>query len=246
MDKLIKFKTKLTIEKQIITMTKKTTYRKIGFAFIAVLLCANNLFSQDRYQLEFPYRISAGLNFINDSFTTNYNPFGSVAWVKYPSKITAERIVLYNLSLEGSLSYNKYDAGTIVDGIGIEYDRKYYAADANFKYNLSDFAYNVIKLNEHIEPYVMAGLGVTLYKDDYGFRDRKLNIDFGGGVNFWFYTGSDYNFDRRNAYKRLGIYVQALAKKTIYDPGIVNNVSLTGNHIQFSTGLIYRFRLNGL
>jgi hypothetical protein len=227
-------------------MIKKITYRKIGLVFIALFFCTNSLLSQDRYQQDFPYRVSVGFNFINDSFTTNYNPFSSLAWAKHPSKITAERIVLYNLSVEGSLSYNKYDAGTIVDGIAIENDRRYYAVDGHLKYNLSDLSYNLIKLNEHIEPYIMGGLGAALYKDDYDFSDKKLTINIGGGVNFWFYTGSDYNFDRRNAYKRLGINLQVLGKAKIYDPGVVNNVSLTGNHIQYSVGMIYRFGIQGL
>lgn len=224
----------------------KKTYKKIALACVALILCSNNIFSQDRYQMEFPYRVSVGFNFINDSFTSDYNPFGAVAWVKHPSRITAERVVLYNLSIEGALSYNKYPAGTLVDGISIQNDRNYYAADAHLKYNLSDIAYNVIKLNEHIEPYAIGGLGAALYEDNYGFSDKKLTLNFGGGINFWLYTANDWNFDRRNAYKRLGFNFQVLGKAKIYDPGVVNNVSLTGNHIQYSVGIIYRFRLRGL
>lgn len=200
----------------------------ILFGFVVFGTQAQMFHKQD--ESVFPFRVSLGYNFINESISMPSTIMKAEGWnaVAYPSQIGVERIVSGDLSLEGVFSYNEYLPGKIIDGKPADSKIIFRAYDLNFKYSLRNVfgggnPYKTTFIN-HFEPNVILGFGYDKIGDQglvYG--------NLGGNLVYWF--SDDDDFAHNYAHQRVGMFGQALMK-----------VNGDNNLAQISLGLIYKFK----
>ena len=200
-----------------------------------ILFCASVVtVAQDRYQGSHPNRVSVGINIIDDTFTKTHKLVDATAqWnaTIFPSKLSYERWISTNFSVEASISANKYKEGKLIDGAINQKDLSYFAFDINAKYDLNDFINNkIIQIDYVFDPYLIGGLGLT----DVGSFQTYTTVNYGFGTNLWFGSES-WNFgNSTNFIDNIGIFVQVQGKSSFVQKKF-------GNEIQYSAGLIYRF-----
>jgi len=133
----------------------------------------------------------------------------------YPTRLTIEKSMQKNMSVEMAINFNLYKAHKIING---EVGRSgiFLSGDLNFK--------NRFLKDRRFDPYVVYGLGGT-------FRTvRSLpvggNINVGLGSNFWFT-------------KTLGINVQSIAKFGISPTRFIKTSS---NYLQHSLSFVMKLQ----
>ncbi len=169
--------------------TKLTPY------FLIVFLCFNALSAQTKRQIADGDRtghwfLGLGLNLIDDDFTGSN---GSSTNFSNPYILDAEYNLNNAFSFYGSLSFNKFVAGKVVDGRIVQEggDASYMAFDLG-----SNFYFRKIMNSYTFEPYLSAGLGYT----DIGSYNAlpigstkvieipsigRLTLNTGFGANYW-------------------------------------------------------------
>ncbi len=160
--------------------------------------------------------IGFGANIIDNSASKNGNYFNpSEQWNYLPtvSRISVERIMCEQFSIEGSFVINQLSSSKIHNGEAIAESQNYLGFDLNGKFY---FGKKLIKCTT-FDPYLVAGFGFN--KVD-GNDNQSSNI--GIGLNYWFKP----NF---------GLRFQTLGKFEFVQNTLLNN------HIQHSAELVFKF-----
>jgi hypothetical protein len=180
---------------------------------------------------DFPYKVSLGFNFIDDTFKNaeKFDGTSNLATLPYPSRISFETVLYQYLTGEAAFSYNKYTSGNVVNGHPIQDDWNYYSYDANLKFYFGDF----IAESDFFEPYINSGLSYNVIHDV-----NRISFAIGGGINVWPFT-NNYDYRLRNrALNNLGFYFQGQGKAEVQAPGGAEREK----HLQFAFGAIFKFR----
>lgn len=160
--------------------------------------------------------VGFGANFIDNTATKDNQYFNAPKQWNYlssVSKLSLERILSDQFSIEGNLAINKLSADKMQNGGSISENQIYMGLDLNGKFY---FGKSLFKC-PFFDPYIVAGFGinkvgeVTNHTPNYGF-----------GFNLWF----NPNF---------GLRLQTLGKYGI------NQYTLMNNHIQHSAELVLKF-----
>jgi hypothetical protein len=160
--------------------------------------------------------IGFGVNIIDNTASKNGNYFNpSEQWNYLPtvSRISVERIMSDQFSIEGSFGINQLSSDKIHNGATIAENQNYLGFDLNGKFY---FGKEFIK-SASFDPYLVGGFGLNQVD---GNANQSSN--FGIGFNYWFKP----NF---------GLRLQSLGKY-----GFVQN-TLLNNHIQHSAELVFKF-----
>jgi hypothetical protein len=157
-----------------------------------------------------------GANFIDNTATLNGNYFNaSEQWNYLPSvsKISSERSMSDQLSIEVSGGINKLAANKLQNGESIDKDENYFGFDLNGKFYFGKSLFDM----PAFDPYLVAGFG-------YNSVDSTSNqtSNFGLGLNYWIKPN-------------IGLRLQTLGKY-----GFTQN-TLLNNHIQHSAELVFKF-----
>ena len=216
---------------------------KIKFsAFILLLFFAAAKFNPSFAQnAEMKWAVGLGINAVNDD-GRSLPAFKNMMGVPYPSSIHGGLFLGNGVTLDATISYNKYVNGKIINGEEstnvTSSNNLYFSFDAIIKYDLHEF-YNQVygkkkiskqlvadnvkkfRLFDYFDPYALFGYGYTYraYSLIPGHTDAVTN-NLGLGFNVWIKPYIGLNF-------------QGMAKFRM-----INQVS---NHSQFSFGVIYRF-----
>lgn len=186
--------------------------------------------AQFRYKASHLFKIKMGMNVIDDSFTKKHVLFAAEEkWniTYFPSFLGLEILLNENVSIEGNLSYNKYQKNKLVDGLYSSKEATYTAVDANIKYDLSNLTWRSDFLY-FFDPYVFGGTGITTLNNE-----PRITLNYGFGTYVWF---KNFVNTRSNneALSHFGIFIQTQGKSSL-------NQKKYGNQIQHSVGLTYRF-----
>jgi hypothetical protein len=160
--------------------------------------------------------IGFGANIIDNNASENAQYFNSSQqWNYLPtvSKVSFERIMSEQFSLEGSFLINKLGSNKVQNGSYISDDQNYVGLDINGKFY---FGKEFIKCPA-FDPYLVAGFGLNKVGDN-----ANQSSNFGLGFNLWF----NPNF---------GLQIQSLGKY-----GFVQN-TLLNKHFQHSAQLVFKF-----
>jgi hypothetical protein len=160
--------------------------------------------------------IGFGANFIDNTATKNGQYLNASAqWNYVPtvSKVSFERLLSEQFSLEGSIGINKLSTDKLQNGASIKDDQNYFGVDLNGKFY---FGKEFIKCPA-FDPYLVAGFGINRVGDN-----ANQTSNYGLGFNLWF----NPNF---------GLRLQSIGKY-----GFVQN-TLLNNHIQHSAELVLKF-----
>lgn len=160
--------------------------------------------------------IGFGANIIDNtaSKTGNYfNPSEQWNYLPTVSRISVERMMSEQFSLEGSLGINQLSSNKIHNGGTIDENQNYLGFDINGKFY---FGKKFIKY-EAFDPYLVAGFGLNKVDDN---ANQTYNL--GLGFNFWFKP----NF---------GLRLQSSGKYAFVQNTLLNN------HIQHSAELVFKF-----
>lgn len=171
-----------------------------------------------------------GLNVIDDSFTKTHNAFNyDEQWnvAAYPSFFGYNYLISENISIEGMLSMNKYNAKKLVDGVYIPTERKYHAFDLNAKYNLSSLIYNYDSLS-NFEPFIAIGTGITSIDNK-----SRSTINYGFGTYIWL-NKYENKCCSESILNNLGFVFQTMGKSSL-------DQNTYGNQIQHTFGVVFRF-----
>lgn len=176
-----------------------------------------------RSTLKSPWIFGLGWNVIDD----DGEPFNKLvdagkSWnvVPYPSKLSAEKIILQGWSAEAAINYNQLKSGKIINNDVIKTTQTFISFDINGKFNLMEFA----KTKIFFDPYVMNGFGYTYRSSSKHSSVPTANI--GLGFNCWVYNNM------------IGINVQSQAKFALISPII----KTPANYLQHSLGIVYKFQ----
>ena len=160
--------------------------------------------------------IGFGTNFIDNSATKDNQYFNlSKQWNYVPtvSKVSFERIMSEQFSLEGSFAINKISADKLQNAGYIKDDQNYVGFDLNGKFY---FGKAFIK-DAAFDPYLVAGFGLNRVGDN-----SNQSSNFGLGFNLWMN-------------QNIGLRLQTLGKY-----GFTQN-TLMNNHIQHSAEIVFKF-----
>jgi len=196
----------------------------LSFLWITALHCQTfNTHKSEKWLL------GIGVNFIEDNGLKA--DIGTSIHFSNPLSLSAEYTVKNNWSINGSLSFNKYKAGKLVDGSLLlnESDANYIAFDVSTKYYVSE-ALNI----SNIEPYALAGMGYTnigsyqvSLANSTAIKEipqvGRLTLNTGVGTNYWFSNSWGLNL---NLMGKFGIKSG-------------ENKEYISNQLQFSFGFIY-------
>ncbi|MGX1930526.1 OmpA family protein [Flagellimonas sp. 2504JD4-2] len=161
--------------------------------------------------------VSLGTNFVDDSGDEFGKLFDlSDGWhtVPYPSRASIGRYFENGLGLEAIASYNKYDAGKIVDNAVNPEDVSYFGLDFRVSYDLN----KILGEMGFFDPYVGIGVG---YTDANNQGRGTYNAVVGFRTWFSDHWGLDFN---------------STGKWTM-------NTENSTNHIQHAVGVAYRFNV---
>ncbi|MGM0636525.1 MAG: outer membrane beta-barrel protein [Bacteroidota bacterium] len=172
------------------------------------------------------FRVSTGLSIVDDSFSLSNNPFEITDNWNYGYFVSFEAHVYEGLSIEAMFSQNYYKQGNMVDGQELTEDIDYAAIDFNLRYN---FIY-LFNMPDHLEPYVLTGIGSTTIDDN-----ARATLNYGFGFRFWFNTIVD---PKNQFFTNLGVFVQTQGKSGL---GTRQSGQDYGGQIQHTAGLSYRF-----
>lgn len=160
--------------------------------------------------------IGFGANFIDNTATKNgkyINASDQWNYISTVSKVSLEKIVSDQFSIEGSLGINQLSKNVPQNGTSINEDQNYLGFDLNGKFYLGK---EFIKCPA-FDPYIVAGFGLNKVGDN-----SNQSSNFGVGFNMWFNPS-------------LGLRLQTLGKY-----GFTQN-TLLNNHIQHSAELVFKF-----
>nr|WP_298793847.1 OmpA family protein [uncultured Allomuricauda sp.] len=161
--------------------------------------------------------VTLGTNFVDDSGDEFGKLFDlSAGWntVPYPSRASIGRYFENGLGLEAIASYNKYDAGKIVDNAVNPGDVDYFGIDFRVSYDLN----KILGEMGFFDPYVGIGVG---YTDANNQGRGTYNAVVGFRTWFSDHWGLDFNSTGKWA---------------------MNTENAT-NHIQHAVGVAYRFNV---
>lgn len=208
----------------------KTDFFSKNKTFLVLFFITSFLFSQNQFR-DHKNAITFGVNIVDDSFTTDNNPFNVLSnWnFKNPIYIGYTRNISRAFNLVGNFTYNEYKENKLVDGRNIERGAKYYAFDALVQYDLSSLSKNEkSKFFYYASPYVTAGLGYSSIADL-----GRLTFNYGFGINVWVFNF--FKFENPSSFfKDVGVNFQTTGKSS-FEPEVL------GNQIQHLAGFIYRF-----
>jgi hypothetical protein len=127
----------------------------------------------------------------------NFSEFHSAP---YPTRFFLDKYIYNGWSIEGSVCFQKYDS-TKYTNDSLRVNGSLFCFDIHSKYSF----YKVLG-RSWIDPYIIAGAGITTrQKDDQNTaKPMSINANIGGGINFWV----AYN---------IGIQVQSVAKFSLND-----------------------------
>ena len=160
--------------------------------------------------------IGFGANFIDNTATKNNQYFNAPKqwnYISSVSKLSLERIMSDQFSIECAFGINTISADKMQNGGSITEDQNYIGLDLNGKYYFGKALFKC----PSFDPYIIAGFGinkvgeVTNHTPNYGF-----------GFNLWFNPS-------------FGFRLQTIGKY-----GITQN-TLMNNHIQHSAELVLKF-----
>lgn len=157
-----------------------------------------------------------GANFIDNSATADGQYFNvSNQWNYLPtiSKVSVERLMTDQFSIEGVVAINKLSSNKMQNGKFISEDVNYLGLDLNGKFYFGKALFDV----PAFDPYLVAGFGINSVDDA-----ANQTSNFGLGFNYWFKP----NF---------GLRMQTMGKY-----GFTQN-TLLNNHIQHSAELVFKF-----
>ena len=182
--------------------------------FVALLVSGTLLNAQKTNS----WKISAGFNIVDirtpDNFESVLKDYsGAQDWnlVPYPSKLTVERSLNKNFSMQLGLSLNKIEKGFGWEENDPLTDDKFFAVDAKAKYDLN----NLVGETAWFDPYVALGIG---YSKIGANGDFKVNGSY--GANFW-------------VFENVGLNLESSYNHAFND----NNT----DYFQHSAGIVYRF-----
>lgn len=153
----------------------------------------------------------------DDGAETNPFNFSEYHSAVYPSRFFADKYIYNGWSVEGSLCFQKYDNGKLVnDSIGI--DGSLFAFDVHSKYSF----YKLLG-SSWIDPYLFAGGGITSRQSDERntAKTMSINANIGGGLNFW-------------VSNNIGIQLQSVAKFSL------NDFMGPSNYMAHTAGVVVR------
>lgn len=181
---------------------------------LIVFISFNFNYSQER-----EWYLTAGINMVNS--LGSQNPFESPGdWAfGNPFAVSVEYRGPENFAIEQTISFNKFDEGTILDSaILLDRDYTYFAADISFKYY---FGQHIFGDRSQSDLYV--NLGGTYFS----ISEDNMAGHLGLGYMYWL------NEDRTFALR-----TQIVGKLAL------NNSSsgLTTNHYQYFLQVLYRFK----
>ena len=157
-----------------------------------------------------------GANFIDNTATMDGKYFNATnQWNYIPtvSKVSVERLLTDQFSIEGVAAINSISADNFQNGTTIDEDQNYLGFDINGKFYFGKALFDV----PAFDPYLAAGFG---YNSVDGNANQTSN--FGLGFNYWFKP----NF---------GLRMQTLGKYGFTQETLLNN------HIQHSAELVFKF-----
>jgi OOP family OmpA-OmpF porin len=174
--------------------------------------------------------VSLGINVIDDSFTSTYNPINiSETWHigKIPSYFSFSKKVMDRTFLEIQILSNNYNIGKLVDGSILLTDKKYMSIDLFTKYRI----FHSDEDTYSFDPFVALGTGYTAIE-----KTEHYTINYGLGLYFWFPKSKYCDCSiYRNKRGNFGILISTFGKSSFKQ-------SLYGNQIQHTLGLVYRFK----
>lgn len=184
---------------------------------------------EERFISDSRWKLGLSINSVNVNFDKSdplkTSDFSTMA---IPSKVTLGYEFVENLSVEAAFSFNKLKPGGFTNGVPLYTNKDIYTFSGSLLYSLGGL-FNI----PVVDPYLKGGIGYL----SFGQRNYTTG-DFGGGINFWiadFGFMQDYRYPAEAWYKRLGINIEAMAKKNI------TNSTALGSHVQFSAGIFYAF-----
>ena len=157
-----------------------------------------------------------GANFIDNTATKNgqyTNVSDQWNYVPTVSKISFERILSDQFSIEGSAGINMISSDKMQNGGTISDDQNYFGVDVNGKFYFGKGLVNC----KYFDPYLVAGFGLNRVGDN-----ANQSSNFGLGFNMWLNSN-------------IGFRLQTMGKY-----GFVQN-TLLNNHIQHSAELVLKF-----
>lgn len=185
--------------------------------FLILLFSTFALVAQEKNSTVKPkWIIGFGANFIDNTGTKNNQYFNSSKqWNFLPtvSKVSFERILSDQFSIESALAINKISSNVMQNGGTIKEDQNYIGLDLNGKFYFGKALYKC----SAIDPYIVAGFGINKVGDN---TNQTPNL--GLGLNLWFNSN-------------VGLRLQTLGKY-----GVIQN-TLINNHIQHSAELVLKF-----
>ena len=175
------------------------------------------LIAQENVTNEKPkWILGFGVNFIDNSATDQDQYFNiSNQWNYIPSvsKVSAERLLSDQFSIEGAAYLNNLSSNKMQNGKNITKDQNYFGFDLNGKLYFGKAVFNL----PAFDPYLVAGFGYNSVGDT-----SNQSSNFGLGFNYWLKS----NF---------GLRLQTMGKYGF------NQDTLLNNHIQHSAELVYKF-----
>jgi hypothetical protein len=192
------------------------------FSFTLIALQSFLLFAQPNKFMtnKDSYNWMAGASWLlldDDGNGTNPFNFSDYHSAVYPTRAFFDKYIYDGWSVEGSVSFQKYDNTKLVnDSLGI--DGKLFAFDVHSKYSFYKFLGK-----SWIDPYIIAGGGITTRDLDSRntAKAMSINANIGGGINFWV----SYN---------VGIQIQTVAKFSL------NDFMGPSNHMAHTAGFVVR------
>jgi hypothetical protein len=191
-------------------------YNKCLF-FLCSLFYLTGFSQSDREKGSFIFL--AGSSVIDDSFTSDYNPFKISDRWNFGYYLGTEINLDKSFSLQFVYAENFYSKETIVNNQAIEDAYNYRSLAVNAYYNLND-ALNLVK---EFEPYLVAGLGRQSVQSE---KNEFFNL--GIGARYWF---SPYRYGR--SFHNFGLDFNVLGHWNLPQSSL-------DRFVQANLGIVYR------
>lgn len=172
---------------------------------ILLLILVSFSLSSSAQRSDSEWFASVGINAINSLGTQS--PINSPGdWANgLPISLGVEVGWTSGLSIEQSLTLNKFAEGDEIDGVELDDDFAYTSFDTHVKYY---FGKHIFPKADWLDFYGNAGIGI------FAIDDTNISANIGGGVLVWL-----------NRRQTIGIRAQAIAKFALNhkDSGLANN-----------------------